>query len=647
MATSGYTDVAVTNSTTLRFTWSLNGQSVASNYSDISWSMLLITNAYGSVSSTASKSWSVNVDGQGFSGTNTVSIGTNSTKTLASGTKTIYHNSDGSKHFDYSFSQQFNINFASGYVGTVSGSGGEWLPTIARASQPSVSSSNVTMSNTITIYTNRASSSFTHNVYYNWQGNNYTSGLSASSGIGDSISFTPPKTLANYMTGSQSGTCTIYCDTYSGGSYIGTKTCTVTISISSDIKPTVSATVTDSNGYAQVFGGYVVGKSKYKVQLTESGSYGSSVSSRTVNMNALIYTTNPAESNAILASSYNTIVCQVKDSRTVYSDLLTINTTVLDYTVPIINSFGASRCNGDGTANDDGEYVKVTYDVSITPLNNINTKSLKVKYKKVSDSTFTEQSISLTSYNQSGNVIIGANGLYSYEFVLLLNDYFNVPVQKSISVSTAFTLLDYYKDGTGISLGKVAEHSNLFECDLPAKFNKGITNLAQLQSDSAHPVGSLYFSEDSTSPATLFGGTWLQLAGYFLYAASSGAGNTGGSMTTGGTAITSNQMPWHTHIQDAHSHGQDSHNHAQDSHYHNVGRDTDGAGGTSRYTVHGAGSSGAQNQSPTSWAQPYIYPAQPGIWGSTATNQYTGGGQAHTHTFMPSNRNVYCWKRTA
>lgn len=647
MATSGYTDVAVTNSTTLRFTWSLNGQSVASNYSDISWSMLLITNAYGSVSSTASKSWSVNVDGQGFSGTNTVSIGTNSTKTLASGSKTIYHNSDGSKHFDYSFSQQFNINFASGYVGTVSGSGGEWLPTIARASQPSVSSSSVTMGNAITIYTNRASSSFTHNIYYNWQGNNYTSGLSASSGIGDGITFTPPKTLANYMTGSPSGTCTIYCDTYSGGTYIGTKTCGLTIGISSDMKPTVSAVVTDPTGYAGVFNGYIVGKSKYNVALTEAGSYGSSITSRTITMNSLVYTTNPSVSNVILSTSNNTVVCQVKDSRGAYSDLLTINTTVLDYTVPKINSFGASRCNSDGAANDDGEYVIVTYDVAITSLNDKNTKSLKIKYKKVSDSIYEEEIIPLDSYSQSGNVIIAANGLYSYDFVLSVNDYFNVPIEKSISVSTAFTLLDYYKDGTGIAMGKVAEHGSLFECDLPAKFNKGITNLAELQSDTAHPVGSLYFSEDSTSPATLFGGTWLQLSGYFLYAASSGAGSTGGSTTTGGTAITQAQMPSHTHIQDAHSHGQDSHNHAQDSHYHNVGRDTDGAGGTSRYTVHGAGSSGAQNQSPTSWSQPYIYPAQPGIWGNTATNQYTGGGQAHTHTFMPPNRNVYCWKRTA
>ena len=505
MANSGYTDVAVTNNTTLHFYWELNSQSVESNYSNISWVMQLITDAYGKISSTATKSWSVTVNGQGYSGTNTIGIGTNSTKTLASGSTTIWHNSDGSKYFDYSFSQQFNISFSSGYVGTVNGSGGEWLPAIARASQPSVSSSSVTMGNAITIYTNRASSSFTHNIYYNWQGNDYTNGLSATSGVSDSLIFTPPKSLANYMTGSPSGTCTIYCKTYSGGTCIGTKTCGVTISISADMKPTVSAVVTDPTGYANFFGGYIVGKSKYNAVLTETGSYYSAITSRTVTMNSLVYTTNPADSNVILSTDNNTIVCKVKDSRGAYSDELTINKTVYDYSAPKINSFSASRCNSNGTANDDGEYVKVTYDVSITPLNNINTKSLKVKYKKVSASTYTEQSVSLTSYNQSGNVIIPASGLYSYDFVMSLNDYFNTATEKTITISTAATTFDVLSDGKGIAFGKVAEYSNLFDCAWPIKASGGITNLVNL----VYPIGSIYLSVSSTNPATLFGGTWV------------------------------------------------------------------------------------------------------------------------------------------
>ena len=44
----------------------------------------------------------------------------------------------------------------------------------------------------------------------------------------------------------------------------------------------------------------------------------------------------------------------------------------------------------------------------------------------------------------------------------------------------------------------------------------------------AHPVGSYYWSNDSTSPATLFGGTWEALpAGYTLIAQGSGTDDYG------------------------------------------------------------------------------------------------------------------------
>ena len=46
--------------------------------------------------------------------------------------------------------------------------------------------------------------------------------------------------------------------------------------------------------------------------------------------------------------------------------------------------------------------------------------------------------------------------------------------------------------------------------------------------DAVYPVGAVYQSWSSTSPATLFGGTWTQITEVFLYADVS-AGTTGGS----------------------------------------------------------------------------------------------------------------------
>lgn len=61
--------------------------------------------------------------------------------------------------------------------------------------------------------------------------------------------------------------------------------------------------------------------------------------------------------------------------------------------------------------------------------------------------------------------------------------------------------------------------------------------------DLMYPVGTLYFSFDNNSPASKFGGMWVQLKETFLYCANS-------SNVSGGTnqqKLTINQMPNHGH----------------------------------------------------------------------------------------------------
>ena len=61
-----------------------------------------------------------------------------------------------------------------------------------------------------------------------------------------------------------------------------------------------------------------------------------------------------------------------------------------------------------------------------------------------------------------------------------------------------------------------------------------------------YPVGSIYMSVNSTSPASLFGGTWEQLQDRFLLA----AGSTYSAGSTGGEAehtLTIDEIPSHSH----------------------------------------------------------------------------------------------------
>ena len=135
--TSGTKDVIATKTSsgntgdTLRFTWSQKERSTSGNYTIIDWKLQLIAGSAGKISSSASKKWSVTVNGTPYSGTNTIGISNNATKTLANGSTKIPHDSDGKKTFSVSFSQQFDITFNS-YVGTISGNASWTLNDIPR-----------------------------------------------------------------------------------------------------------------------------------------------------------------------------------------------------------------------------------------------------------------------------------------------------------------------------------------------------------------------------------------------------------------------------------------------------------------------------------------------------------------------------------
>ena len=76
---------------------------------------------------------------------------------------------------------------------------------------------------------------------------------------------------------------------------------------------------------------------------------------------------------------------------------------------------------------------------------------------------------------------------------------------------------------------------------IPSKLSDLEDDILTSLLDVLYPVGRIYFSTDSTSPASLFGGTWAQIENCFLLAAGSGytAGDTGGSAD----AI----VPYHNH----------------------------------------------------------------------------------------------------
>lgn len=140
----------------------------------------------------------------------------------------------------------------------------------------------------------------------------------------------------------------------------------------------------------------------------------------------------------------------------------------------------------------------------------------------------------------------------------------------------------------------------------------GGKTLAEIMLD-LYPVGAVYISVNSTSPASLFGGTWEQLQDRFLLGAGStySAGSTGGEVSH---KLTSSEIP---------------------SHYHNAY--LLGLGGT----VDAPAFYAVLNQS----AYTYNYAnTTPNTLDAAATVK-TGGGAAHNN--MPPYLAVYMWKRVS
>ena len=445
-------DIWVSNQVTLRFGWWQDSQSIANNNSVVGWHLQLVTTG-GSISSSASKSWSVTVNGKNYSGTCTIGVGTNATKTLASGSTTIAHNADGTKSFSFSFSQQFDINYSGvGWIGTKSGSGSGTLTTIPRTS--SVSSTNANIGEKITITINRASSSFTHTLTYAFSG---LSGTIATKTSSTSISWTLPTSFYAKIPNAKSSWGTITCDTYSGSTKIGSSSCRFNVYVKeSTNKPTISATVKDINDTTKALTGDENKLIKYysQAQFTVTGSAKNSatVKSLTSTYNGSTVSKDNATSwtahysNATQAS----YVFGVVDSRG-YSNSVTVTKTLINY-VKITCALSVSNptASGDCTLTIKGNY----FNGSFGSTNN----TLTVQYKK-DNGSWTSVTASKSGNTYSASIkITGLDYTKAYTFQARAADKLATATTASKTVKST-PIFDWGSDDFHFHVGVVSNQS--------------------------------------------------------------------------------------------------------------------------------------------------------------------------------------------
>lgn len=210
-----------------KITWSAT-QNIAENYSTVTATLTYSrTNSGYTTSGRWNGSITINGVTTSVSTTEQIYITQNSNTFAMSATVNVPHNADGSKSTTISCTGA--IPAAS--LSSTTCSATVALDTIARASKPSCNGT-ATMRTTLTINTNRKSSSFTHTLTYKFGG---TTGTIAT-GVGASYPWEVPD-LAHLCNNKLSDPCTITCITYNGSTKIGEATCTTTIHVPAKTVP--------------------------------------------------------------------------------------------------------------------------------------------------------------------------------------------------------------------------------------------------------------------------------------------------------------------------------------------------------------------------------------------------------------------------
>lgn len=417
----------------VQFSWSVASQSVANNNTTINWSI----SAVGGRSSW----YRSNPTGVYINGNCVYYNGTRVQQykgTIASGSYTIGHNSEGNASFSASVSSAI-------YSASVNCNGsGSWsLPQIARASQPScITCPNTTenigdIGSTITIHMNSHSSAFTHTVRYSFYDLNET----IATGVKDNCRWTIPDSFYSKMPNLNSSWGTIYADTYNGSTKIGTKSVKFTCNVANanpaidkidyydsnqkttDITEDNQIIIRNNSNLEFKLTNLIALKyatlSKAEILLngiTKSATLsGSSVPSQVINFGIVNSSSNLTASISVIDSRGN---------RTSYSK----DITIVDWVQPsaIIN------CQRE---NNFYSTTHLTVDGSISSINDKNVIKIQYQYKKTTDTNYS----TLNTIQDNTQTSFEIDNKFAWDIRVIVSDLigsttYNLFVDKGIPI---------------------------------------------------------------------------------------------------------------------------------------------------------------------------------------------------------------------
>lgn len=426
------------------------------------------------------------------SGTFTSIVG-NQYKEVARKDVQVKHDSKGKGVLNWSLSVD-----TSWTLGDASASGTLNLPDIPRTSSVTCTDGNIGSSVSINI--NRADNSFKHTLRYDFGSlKNQTIATKISDA---SYGWPLPTTFYAQIPNTKSGVCTVYCDTYSGDTLIGTSSCKFNAKVDeTKCRPTVTATIEDINPTTLALTGdknkLIRYKSNVKITINATAKNSATIKNRTVvcgdgqKGSGATVTLNNVGSGQFTISA--------EDSRSIigYTDPNPMTKSIIEYIPLTINPdfYRPQPTTGEITLKYSGNY----FNGSLGSTN--NSLTVRWRYREVGATSWQEYktitpTISGNTYSQT--ISLGKTFDYrkSYEFEIQATDKLGTVPETSIT----------YKVGEGEAiLGLFKNYIKMFGSTVFTEDN----GVVKLNPDLICRVGDLWFSTINENPSVRFGGTWV------------------------------------------------------------------------------------------------------------------------------------------
>ena len=359
---------------------------------------------------------------------------------LASGTKVINHNADGTRNVTMKIE-------AGIYEWAINKTGSDTftLDTIPQASTIGATDANIGSKSTIVV--TKKGASYSHSIAYSFgslSGYVTSDGGSSSSEVkftDTSISWTVPASFYAQIPNAKTGTCTLTIRTYSGNTQIGdAKTCTFTATADQTVcAPSVSGSVVDSNATTKALTGDASKLVRYHstalCTITATAKNSASISEKKIGDTTVAGTT-----RSIAAVEIDSVKFYAKDSRG-YEASKDVPFTLIPYVILTNNSSGqrTDPTSGNAKLTIKGDYFNGSFG-SVS-----NALTIKYRFRVVDGTYGSYTTVTPAISGNSYTVTLPLSGLdyeYSYEFEVVVSDKL-ATVTKVVTIMQGIPAFDW------------------------------------------------------------------------------------------------------------------------------------------------------------------------------------------------------------